>query len=293
MRPPIHLCGPTAIGKSAVAIELARRLKREIVSVDSMQVYRGMDIGTAKPSAAERAEIRHHLIDVASLNEHFDAACFVRLAQRAPRDAIFCGGTGLYFNALLQGLGEAPASDPAVRAQLESTPLPELLRELESRDPRLFESIDRQNPRRVVRALEVIRLTGKPFSEQRAQWAVPDGLIIGLETARETLHGRINARVDRMFADGLVEETKGLLNQGLRDNRTALQALGYNQVVEHLDGKPGLAETIDLVKVRTRQFAKRQITWFKRQLPVQWLDVTDFSSPAAIADRLIDTHKLD
>lgn len=178
---PILLTGPTASGKSQVALILAEQLGGEIISVDSMQVYRGMDIGTAKPSAAERDRVPHHLIDVAEINEPFDAAKFVSLAIPAAREIrsrnrvpIFCGGTGLYFKALLEGLGESPPADPELRAQLEATPLEDLLRELAERDPLAHENIDRQNPRRVIRAIEVIRLTGKPFSEQRAKWKSRD-----------------------------------------------------------------------------------------------------------------------
>lgn len=291
----IYLCGPTAVGKSAVALELAQILDGEIVSVDSMQVYRGMDIGTAKPSPAERARVPHHLIDVADLSESFDAAKFVELANAAqPRNrvAIYCGGTGLYFNALLQGLGKSPAADPKLRAELEALPLATLLEELKTRDPAAYEAIDRSNPRRVIRAVEVIRLTNRPFAESRAAWSEVSEPIFGLEMAREELNRRIDARVDKMFADGLVEETRALLARGLRENRTASQALGYRQVIDHLDGKLSLAETIELVKVRTRQFAKRQMTWFKRQLPVRWLAVTSADSPSDIARRLIDEHKL-
>ena len=172
--PPLILAGPTAVGKSEVALRLAETLNGEIVCVDSMQVYRGMDIGTAKQSAAERAYVRHHLVDVVEVTEPFDAAQFVRLASPAVsaiqgrnRVPILCGGTGLYFKAFFEGLGEAPPGDPALRAELEATPLPELLRELAGRDPTTYEKIDRQNPRRIIRAVEVIRLTGKPFSTQR------------------------------------------------------------------------------------------------------------------------------
>ncbi len=174
---PLLLAGATATGKSEVALLLAERLGGEIISVDSMQVYRGLDIGTAKPSAAERARARHHLIDVAELTEAFDAARFARLAHAAVKEIqgrgrlpILCGGTGLYFKAFLEGLGDAPPADAALRAELEATPLVELLGELERRDPATFARIDRKNLRRVVRAVEVMRLTGKPFSEQRAEW---------------------------------------------------------------------------------------------------------------------------
>src|SRR6185437_7576011 len=174
------LAGPTAVGKSEMALLLAEKIGGEIISVDSMQVYRGLDIGTAKPSAEERTRARHHLIDAMDLAESFDAAKFVQLANAAVseiqsrgRVPIFCGGTGLYFKAFLEGLGEAPAADGALRAELEAMPLEALLAELAEKDHATFEKIDRNNPRRVVRAVEVIRLTGKPFSMQKAQWADP------------------------------------------------------------------------------------------------------------------------
>ena len=309
----IFLAGPTASGKSAVALALAERFRGEIVSVDSMQVYRGLDIGTAKPRADQRAHVPHHLIDVAGLTEPFDAALFVELARRAEADIrarhrvpIFCGGTGLYFKAYLQGLGSAPPSDAKLRAELEATPLNQLLRELSQRDPVTYERIDRQNPRRVVRALEVIRLTGKPFSEQRAEWqplgrsrgngtlietdqsllTSAPAKIFGLLRTNEDLHARINARVDEMFARGLVEETRALLGRGLEQNKTALQAIGYRQVVGHLRGERALAETVDLVKSKTRQFAKRQMTWFRRQLAVEWIAVAANEDIHATADHV-------
>lgn len=301
---PIFLAGPTAVGKSAVALALAEKLGGEIISVDSMQVYRGLDLGTAKPSAAERARVPHYLIDVAELTEAFDAAKFVALAQRAVTEIqargqvpIFCGGTGLYFKAYLDGLGEAPPSDEKLRAELEAAPLAGLLRELEQRDPATFARIDRNNPRRVVRAVEVIRLTGKPFSAQRARWGeAPDEpnpsdgsrgssphLIICLSRQSADLHARINVRVDEMFTQGLVEETRRLLPQGLVQNKTAMQAIGYRQVVEHLRGERSLAETIELVKIKTRQYAKRQGTWFRKYAPAQWIEVKPPDSAAAIA----------
>jgi tRNA dimethylallyltransferase len=284
---PIFLLGPTASGKSAVALALAEKVGGEIISVDSMQVYRGLDIGTAKPSAGERALVPHHLIDIVELTEPFDAARFVERARSAEtairarhRVPIFCGGTGLYFKAYLQGLGSAPPPDAKLRAELEATPLDQLLHELSQRDPVTYERIDRQNPRRVIRALEVIRLTDKPFSDQRADWQPPSTLnsqpstLFGLQRSSADLHSRINARVDAMFARGLVEETRALLDRGLEQNKTAMQAIGYRQVVEHLRGERSLAETIELVKSKTRQFAKRQMTWFRRQLRVEWIPVS-------------------
>jgi len=284
MYSPIFIAGPTAVGKSAAAFELAERIGGEIISVDSMQVYRGLDIGTAKPILEERKKIPHHLIDAVDLDEVFDAAKFCSLAQKAVleiqsrnRVPIFCGGTGFYFKAFLEGLGDAPPSDSALRVELEKIPLAELLEELKCTDPSTFEKIDRQNPRRVIRAVEVIRLTGKPFSQQRSAWSkLPADPILqarcfGFSRTNSDLHSRINRRVDEMFANGLLSETERLLKHGLEKNQTAMQAIGYRQVVEHLRGERTSPETIELVKIRTRQFAKRQMTWFKRQMQLQWI----------------------
>ncbi len=279
---PIFIAGPTATGKSELALALAERIGGEIISVDSMQVYRGLDIGTAKPSAGERARTPHHLIDICDLPETFDAAQFVQQAQRAVaeirsrhRRPIFCGGTGLYFKAFLEGLGEAPATLAPLRTELEATPLAELLAELQARDPATYGVIDRQNPRRIVRAMEVIRLTGKPFSAQRAEWgaaaATPNYFLI--QRPGPELHARINRRVEEMFRRGLVTETQQLLERGLTENRTAMQAIGYRQVVEHLRGERGLGGTVELVKSRTRQFAKRQMTWFDRHARAQAIEL--------------------
>ena len=282
---PVFLAGPTAVGKSAIALALAEKIGGEIISVDSMQVYRGLDIGTAKPSPDERRKIPHHLIDICELTESFDAAQFIRLAQKAVaeiqargRTPIFCGGTGLYFKAFLDGLGEAPPADEKLRAKLEAKPFAELLAELRERDPAAYEKMDKQNPRRVIRAVEVIRLTGRKFSEQRAVWKSEVGsrkseVIFALTRKADDLRARITARVDAMFARGLVDETRELLKRGLAENKFALQAIGYRQVAEHLRGERDLAATIDLVKNRTWQFAKRQLTWFRRHGNCEWIEV--------------------
>jgi tRNA dimethylallyltransferase len=293
------LAGPTAVGKSALAVGLAERLGGEIVSVDSMQVYRGLDIGTAKPSPEQRARVPHHLIDVVEVSQPFDAARFAQLAVEAVagirargRVPILCGGTGLYFKALFEGLGEAPPGDAALRSALGAMPLPELLRELAERDPLAYGRIDRQNPRRVIRAVEVIRLTGRPFSEQRAQW---DGgpqtaghgcLLLGLQRAAGDLRRRIDARVQEMFRRGLEAETQRLLQEGLGQNPTAMQALGYRQVAQYLAGQRSLAETVELVKVRTRQLAKRQMTWFRRQMRLRWIRLEGEPETEGVVEQL-------
>ena len=291
----IFLAGPTAVGKSSAALLLAEQIGGEIISVDSMQVYRGLDIGTAKPTPAERARVPHHLIDVAELNEPFDAAKFVALANKAVTEIqsrgqtpIFCGGTGLYFRAFLEGIGDAPGSDETLRTKLESAPLAELLAELEQRDPVTFARIDRENPRRVVRAVEVIRLTGKPFSEQRSAWndetpTASHETIFILSRTSEDLVARIHTRVDEMFALGLVAETRRLLDLGLEQNKTAMQAIGYRQVVEYLRGERSLADTVELVKIKTRQYAKRQRTWFRGLSNVKLIEIRAGESAENVA----------
>ena len=312
----LFLAGPTAVGKSEIALLLAEKIGGEIISVDSMQVYRGLDIGTAKPSPAERARVPHHLIDIVDLIESFDAAQFGVRAQAAAaeirsrgRVPIFCGGTGLYFKAFLEGLGEAPPADEKLRAELETAPLNELLAELAEKDPVTYEKIDRQNPRRIVRAIEVIRVTGKKFSEQKARWTAGETVTVAAEKksgldgvsprlvglVRETadLRARIDARVEAMFARGLVEETRRLLERGLAQNKTAMQALGYRQVMEHLRGERSLPETIELVKIKTRQFAKRQMTWFRRHGNCEWIELKPGESPQNVAHQILKAPNMD
>ena len=294
MAAPIYIAGPTASGKSAVAMEVARQIGGAIISVDSMQVYRGMDIGTAKPSTAEQTAVCHHLIDTVGLTETYDAAIFVEQATNAAAQEegpIFCGGTGLYFQALLEGLGDVPSADPKLRETLEATGTEALLKELSEKDPATHAAIDHQNRRRLVRAVEVIRLTGKPFSEQRAEWTdeVPEQFYL-IEREAEDLRQRIEGRVEQMFAEGLVSETQKL-QPALGQNRTASQALGYRQVIEHLRGERDLPDTIALVKSRTWQFAKRQQTWFRKLKGAIRLQVAADETAAATARRIIDSQQ--
>lgn len=282
--PVILIAGQTAVGKTDIAIALAQMINAEIVSVDSMQVYKGMDIGTAKPSPQQRALVPHHLIDILDITESFDAAQFVKLATESiksirsrGKNVILCGGTGLYFKALIEGIGKAPPADKKLRDELEKTPLEVLLKELKEKDPETFARIDKKNPRRVIRAIEAIRLTGKPFSILKSRWGeentgqLGDYRFFGLKREPGDLRERINTRVDKMFELGLVEETERLLEIGLEKNPTAMQAIGYRQVVEYLKGMRSLDETIKLVKIRTWQYARRQMTWFKNQAKIEWI----------------------
>ena len=288
---PIFIAGTTASGKSAVALEVAQRLNGEIISVDSMQVYRGLDLGTAKPTAEERASVLHHHIDILELTEFFDAARFVARTKaiiKKIKVPVFCGGTGLYFNAWLEGLGEAPQTNATMRAELEDVDLETLVAELLEHDPATHATIDRRNRRRVVRAVEVIRLTGKPFSEQRAEWTgqVPPNFFL-LERGREDLRQRIDTRVEAMIAAGLVAETCSL-RSALEGNPVAQQAIGYRQVIGHLNDEQGLPETVALVKSRTWQFARRQMTWFRKLHGAHTLTVPANEPAVDTARRLIE-----
>lgn len=309
----IFLVGPTAVGKTAVSIHVAQRLGAEIVSADSMQIYRGMDIGTAKPSQVERGGVTHHLIDVAEITESFDVAQYRRLATTAIADihrrgktALVVGGTGLYVRALLRGLDEMPR-DEELRARLENEPLERLVARLKSLDPLAASKLDLQNKRRVTRALEVFELTGKSIVAQQSQWGAtpptasehgtPNGqalpeIFVGLNRQRDDLYRRCDARVDEMFARGLVEEVRALLAIGLDQNKTALQAVGYKEVAAHLRGEMSLADCIASVKIATRHLAKRQLTWFRREPSLAWLEVGENETVEESAARVLREIKL-
>ena len=291
MGKPIFIAGPTACGKTAVATEVAIKKSGEIISVDSMQVYSGLDIGTAKPTEEERAAVTHHLVDAIEIDEAFDAAKFVELTSAAIKkiaQPIFCGGTGLYFHAWLEGLGASPGGDPNVRAELEGIETEELLQELQRKDPETHAKIDAKNRRRIVRAVEVIRLTGRPFSAQQAAWRgkAPENFFV-LSRDREDLRKRINARVEAMFKAGLVAETCSL-RSALEGNAVARQALGYRQVIEHLQGERDLPDTVTRVKSRTWQFARRQMTWFRKIEGTLTLNVPLEETPLITAQRIVD-----
>ncbi|MGD1020267.1 MAG: tRNA (adenosine(37)-N6)-dimethylallyltransferase MiaA [Verrucomicrobiia bacterium] len=295
----LFLVGPTAVGKSAVALELARLVECEIVSADSMQVYRGMDIGTAKPTAAERAFVPHHLIDVRDVGDGFDAKQFVELASKViaeihsrGKQAVVVGGTGLYVRALRRGLFEGPSRNDKLRTRLEAMTPPELFEELQRLDPQTARSIDRHNPRRLVRALEVFHETGRPISELQTQWdekhAPVSAPAIGLTRERADLVERIERRIDDQIAAGWVEEVRRLLPLGLEKNASAMQAAGYRELAAHIHGEISLDNVVALIKTRTRQLAKRQLTWFRREPQLQWIEIGREEQPAETAARVRD-----
>ena len=284
-RPPvIAVVGPTGSGKTALGVELALRLGGEVVNADSMQFYRGMDIGTAKATAEERRGVPHHLLDVLDIREEASVAgfqrdaraCFAEIRSRG-RVPVLVGGSGLYVRAALDVL-ELPGTDRVVRARIEqelAVQGPGALRDrLRQVDP---ESADRlRDDRRVVRALEVWELTGRPFASfmPRREHVEPTAQI-GLDMDRAQLHARLARRVETMVASGLEEEVRELAARGLREGRTASRALGYGQFLEVLDGRATVAEAVEATVVATRQFARRQLTWFRADPRVHWLDATD------------------
>jgi tRNA dimethylallyltransferase len=274
------LTGPTAAGKTAVSIELARLISAEIVSMDSMALYRGMDVGTAKPTPAQRALIPHHLLDVLDPGEEFSLAQYVALANKTAaeihargRQALFVGGTPLYLKALLRGIFEGPSADWPLRSALKEQAEREGREALHARlakvDPAAAARLHPSDLRRVIRAIEVFEKTGVPISQWQQQFDQPadrsKNVVFLLNWARQVLHRRIDERVVRMFQAGFVDEVRSLAASGPL-GRTARQAVGYHEVLAHLEGQHDLAETIRRVQQRTRQFARRQMTWF-RSLP--------------------------
>ena len=275
--PLIFIVGPTAVGKTELSIRLAQRMGTEIVSLDSRQIYRQMDIGTAKPTAEQQRAVPHHLIDCVEINQPFSAADYQRFADAAIEDIcnrekqpLIVGGAGLYFRALVDGLFEAPAADAEIRSRLQreseehgATALHERLRRC---DPESAIRIHPNNVVKVIRALEIYELTGKPISSFQQQWEHAEPRYpfhaFGLYVPRDCLYRRVETRVDQMIERGLIEEVKGLLSGGCPRNSVAMQGIGYKEIVHFLDGMQSLDEAIALLKRNTRRFAKRQLTWF-------------------------------
>jgi len=280
----IVVCGATATGKSELAVSLAQRYDGEIINADSMQIYRGMDIGTAKLKPHDRGGVPHHLLDVLEVSQDSTVAWYQgqareKVAQIRGRDksVIIVGGTGLYIKALIDELN-FPDTDPAIRQSLnelaEKIGADALHQRLSALDPAAGLAIDSQNLRRVIRALEVIEITGKPFTAnlpRKESTRYPDAKLIGLVMDRETLDARISDRVEKMWRDGFVEEVEQLILAGLTVGRTAQLALGYSQILKFRAGLLSEADAIEDTKRATRQYARRQETWFSRDERIQWI----------------------
>lgn len=284
------LVGPTAIGKSRVALMIAEKFKGEIVNGDSMQVYRYMDIGTAKPSEKELGRVRHHLIDIRNPDEDFDAARFRDEASKAITDIkdrglipIVVGGTGLYIKALTEGVFNAPPVDKELRERLrreaEESGISVLYNRLTDVDQEAAARIPPNNTHRVIRALEIFYQTGRPISQYQREHAFSErpynSLKIGLYRKRETIYKNIDDRVESMIKAGFVDEVERILKMGYSHGLKAMQAIGYAHICNHLQGEYDLEEAIRLIKRDTRHYAKRQMTWFGRDHDIRWFDMSE------------------
>ncbi len=297
----IYLTGPTASGKTAVGVALARRLDAEVVALDSMTLYRGMDIATAKPTIAERGGVRHHLIDVIDPWESTSVSAYREWAAKAAGEIeargkriLFVGGTPLYLKALLRGLFQGPGADRELRQRLERDAAKHgdaaLHARLAACDPKTAARLHPHDRRRIVRALEVLELTGRPISDLQAEHDRPapqSVAVMALDLPRTPLHERINRRVVRFFEVGLVEEVRALQSGPRPPSAVAAQAIGYREVIAMLAGEGSLSQTIEQVQARTRQFAKRQATWFRSLEEVRSVAVLPEEGPEAIASRLV------
>lgn len=302
LKPVVVLVGPTAVGKSRVAVEVAKAFETEVLTADSRQVYRGMDVGTDKPTPEERQGVPHRLIDLVSPDELFNAGLYRRQAldeiERLYRDRrlpLVVGGTGLYVRTLLKGLCNAPPADPIMREALrrEAKELGHdgLYARLVAVDPVVAAHLHPRDESKVIRALEVYQLSGRRMSDFQQEHGFDErpfsALIIGLNRDRDALYRRIEGRIDWQLTHGLIEETKQLLAQGCRRDSGAMKGLGYRQVAEHLAGEYDAAEMVRRFKRDTRQYAKRQLTWFRKEPGIQWLTLEESESAQHTASLVI------
>lgn len=278
----IIIAGPTASGKTSMAIDLAKKYNTEIISADSRQCFKEMNIGVAKPSSAELAEVKHHFIDSHSIHDTVNAVVFEQYALNVVNEiftkhnvAIMAGGTGLYIKAFCEGLDEMPAIPTEIRnriiQQYEIQGLSWLQDEIKTHDPLYYATGEIHNPQRLMRALEIKLSTGTSIKElQKSQKVTRDFNIIkyGIDVPKEKLHNNINTRVDKMIEDGLVEEVKSLLPYR---HLNALQTVGYTEIFDYFDSKLSLPEAVERIKINTRQYAKRQMTWFKKDKSIEWI----------------------
>jgi tRNA dimethylallyltransferase len=302
MKQQILILGVTASGKGRLAFSLAEGLGAEIISVDSMKVYRRMDIGTGKPPKEVREKIPYHLIDVVEPSESFSVATFLELANDAiarirkrKKPVIAVGGTALYIKALLYGLFEGPGTDEHIRAELRARAEAEgdeLYRELVKIDPEAAGRISPNDTRRIIRALEVYQITGKPISSFQRQWNAHQTRhkwrIIGLRREKSEENKRINARVKKMIEAGLVDEVQSLLGEEKPLSKQARCAIGYAEIIDYLSGRTTLDDAVELIKKNTRRFAKSQRTWFKTFRDVNWLDI----EPEESCEKILDLTKI-
>ena len=302
-KPVVVIVGPTAVGKSRIAVEVAKAFETEVLTADSRQVYRGMDVGTDKPASEERQVVPHRLIDLVDPDESFNAGLYRRQAideiERLYRDCrlpLVVGGTGLYVRTLLKGLCDAPQADPIMRAALrqeaEDQGYDRLYARLVDVDPVIAARLHPRDESKVIRALEVYQLSGRRMSEFQQAHGFAErpfaALMIGLNRDRDVLYRRIEGRIDWQLAHGLIEETKQLLAQGYRRDSAAMKGLGYRQVAEHLAGEYDAAEMVRRFKRDTRHFSKRQMTWFRKEPGIQWLMIEELEPVQHTTTRVIE-----
>lgn len=303
LKPLVIIVGPTAVGKTALGIELAKLWSGEIISGDSMQVYKEMDIGTAKPSFQERQGIPHHMIDILQPDEEFSVAIFQRMVEDMIAELyskhklpIIVGGTGLYIRSIIDHFDFTEfAVDWEYRNHLEAEAKSfgnEFIRQkLAQIDPKTAERLHPNDLRRIIRALEVYKHTGKSISEyQYADEVLPPKynlLMVGLNMDRQLLYQRINLRIDKMIEEGLIEEVKDLIEKGYNKDLISMQAIGYKEIIRYLEGEVSFEEAVYILKRDTRHFAKRQLTWFRRDQRIQWYDVEKYENLTELANEII------
>lgn len=302
----IVLAGPTGVGKTDTSLNLAKLTNSEIISCDSMQIYRSMDIGTAKASEAERASVRHHMIDIKSPFESYSVCEYVKDAKSVLADifsrgknAILVGGTGLYADSLVNDTDFTPTpSSETIRQELreyaEKNGADALHKLLLDIDAESAEAIHKNNIKRVIRAIEFYRLTGKRLSQHNADSRLKkspyDYIYIGLTRNRDELYERIDSRVDAMMSDGLLDEVTSLYKKGCRGNLTSMQALGYKELIHYIEGRCTLSEAVRILKRDTRHYAKRQLTWFGRNPDMHWINLSETKDAAQAAMDIINAE---
>jgi len=297
--PLLVILGPTAVGKSEIAISLAKKIDGEIVSADSMQFYRGMNLGTAKPSADEQKIVPHHLIDLLKPDVSFNVFDYAKRAEKIIKEIhrrkkvpILVGGSGLYIRAVVDGLFENPKIDSkkkfSAKEKLRNKSTDFLYQELKKVDRKASQKIHPNDRRRIKRALEVFYTTGIPISVlQRKKPARPfQTLLIGINRERKELYQRINKRVEAIFAQGFVDEVKTLLENGYTENLNSMQAIGYQETITYLNNERSLAETIELIKKNTRRYAKRQLSWFRQDKRINWLSLGSEETPREVITKI-------
>jgi len=298
MKSVIILLGPTGVGKTGASLLLAKKLDTEIISADSMQIYRRMDIGTAKPTVSERAAVRHHMIDVADPSDSFSAGRYVEAIVSVIDDLhargkvpLITGGTGLYIKAITRGIFSGPSADWQLRDRLleDERENPGILYDsLVHADPDSASRIEKNDTRRIIRALEVCRNSSGTMSEMQEKFTSPlpySFIKIGLTRERGELYAMIDRRVDAMLSDGLLDEVTGLLSSN--PGQTPMQAIGYKELTAYIRGEVPFPEAVRLIKRNTRRYAKRQFTWFAKEAGIKWIDVTGVLAPEAISEKII------